>query len=95
MLNKQLCQECNSVLIDDEQNGETICTGCGIVTDSHTVDYQENTGFSLEEKLKNSRATGQNTYSQHDLGVSTVIGDGRKDFSGKMIDRRISDEQST
>ncbi len=95
MLKKQLCQECNSVLIDDEENGETICTGCGIVIDSHTVDYQENAGFSLEEKLKNSRATGHNTYSQHDLGVSTIISNGTKDFSGKMIDRRIAAQMNS
>lgn len=95
MLEKQLCQECKSVLVDDVQNGETICTGCGIVTESHTIDYgPENPNSGHEEKIKNARATGLNTYSQHDLGVTTSIADSTKDFSGKAIDRRIANQMN-
>jgi transcription initiation factor TFIIB len=40
---------------------------------------------SPEEKMKSARATGQTTYSQHDLGIRTEIALGSKDFSGKSI----------
>lgn len=91
MLEERLCQECKSPLIDDIDKGETICTGCGIVTNSHTVDYgPENPSSDHEEKIKLARATGPNTYTQHDLGVTTSIADSTTDFSGKRIDRRIA-----
>ena len=32
-LEKQNCPECRSTLVDDMQNGEIICSGCGIVVD--------------------------------------------------------------
>lgn len=95
MLEEQLCQECNSTLVDDMQSGETICTGCGVVVRSHMIDYgPESASSDQEEKIRLARATGLNTYSQHDLGVTTAIDPSTKDFSGKVIDRRIANQMN-
>lgn len=95
MLGEQFCKECRSTLVDDTQNGETICTNCGVVASSHTIDYgSESTGYDRDDKLRLARATGFNTYAQHDLGVTTDIDPYQKDFSGRSIDRRIASQMS-
>ena len=80
------CTVCKSSLIDDVQNGERICSGCGIVVSEQMEDYGlETRGSSLEDKTKLARATGQTTYSQHDLGITTEISMQTTDYSGKKI----------
>ena len=87
------CPECQSSLIDDTQNGEIICSGCGVVVADQMVDYGPETKSSnLEDKMKLARATGQTTYSQHDLGITTEISLGTKDFSGKTINREVANQ---
>lgn len=50
------------------------------------ADYgPESRAANPEEKMKSARATGQTTYSQHDLGIRTEIAVGSRDFSGKTI----------
>ncbi len=34
------CTVCNASLIDDTDNGEIICSGCGIVTQEHIADWE-------------------------------------------------------
>jgi transcription initiation factor TFIIB len=54
------------------------------------ADYgPESKSSSLEEKMKLARATGQTTYSQHDLGIATEISISAKDFSGKTINSEV------
>ena len=78
------CTVCNSSFIDDRDNGEIICSGCGIVMAEHMEDHGPDAkSNSLEDKMKLARATGQTSYSQHDLGITTEISMGTKDFSGK------------
>jgi len=78
------CPECQSALIHDVHNGEKICSGCGLVAMEQMSDYgPESRGTNLEDKMKLARATGQTTYSQHDLGIRTEIAIGTKDYSGK------------
>lgn len=92
-LETQSCPECQSSLIDDVQNGEIICSGCGVVVADQMADYgPESRGSSLEEKMKLARATGQTTYSQHDLGITTEISMSTKDFSGKSINTEIANQ---
>ena len=80
----QRCTVCKSSVIDDTQNGERICSGCGIVISEQMEDYgPETIGSSLEDKTKLARATGQTTYSQHDLGITTEISMQSTDYSGK------------
>ena len=78
----QKCSACESSLIDDTVNGEIICSGCGIVVAEQMEDYgPEVKSTRLEDKMKLARATGQTTYSQHDLGIATEISITSKDFS--------------
>ena len=80
------CTVCMSSVIDDTENGEKICSGCGIVMQEHMEDHgPEARSSSLEDKMKLARATGQTSYSQHDLGITTEISVGATDFSGKKI----------
>ena len=95
ILEEQSCPECSASLIDDVQNGEIICSGCGIVVADQTVDYGPETKSStLEDKMKLARATGQTTYSQHDLGISTDISISTKDFSGKSIGHQVANQMN-
>jgi len=90
ILEPQSCPECQSSLVDDTQNGEVICSGCGVVVADQIADYGPETKSSnLEDKMKLARATGQTTYSQHDLGIATEISISAKDFSGKSINHEV------
>lgn len=87
------CPECSSALVDDIQNGETICSGCGIVVAEQMEDHgPESKSPSLEDKMRLARATGQTTYSQHDLGIATEISITTKDFSGKSINADVASQ---
>ncbi len=87
------CPECQSTLVDDLQNGERICSGCGVVVAEQMADYgPESISSNLEEKMKLARATGQTTLSQHDLGITTEISISSKDFSGKAIDSQVASQ---
>ncbi len=87
------CPECQATLVDDFQNGERICSGCGIVVVEQMADYgPESISNNLEEKMKLARATGQTTLAQHDLGITTEISISTKDFSGKTIDSQVASQ---
>ncbi len=87
------CPECESTLVDDIQNGERFCSACGVIVAEQMADYgPETKSSSLEEKMKLARATGQTTYSQHDLGITTEIAIGTKDFSGKSINSQVASQ---
>ena len=87
------CPECESTLVDDVQNGERICSACGVVVVEQMADYgPETKSNNLEEKMKLARATGQTTYSQHDLGITTEIAISTKDFSGKSINSEVANQ---
>lgn len=95
ILEKQNCPECKSTLVDDMQNGEIICSGCGVVVDDQIADFgPETISSNFEDKMKLARATGQTTYSQHDLGITTEISISSKDFSGKTINREVAGQMN-
>ena len=52
ILQTQNCPECrSSSLVDDMQNGELICSGCGIVVDDQIADCgPETISSNLEDK---------------------------------------------
>jgi len=92
-LETHCCPECQSTLVDDVQNGEIICSGCGVIVAEQMADYgPESKSSSLEEKMKLARATGSTTYSQHDLGITTEISISSKDFSGKTINSEVASQ---
>ena len=87
------CTVCESSIIDDTENGERICSGCGIVMQEHMEDHgPEAKSSNLEDKMKLARATGQTTYAQHDLGIATEISIGSTDFSGKKINAETASQ---
>lgn len=87
------CPECKSTLIDDIHSGEKICSGCGLVAMEQMSDYgPESRSTNPEDKMRSARATGQTTYSQHDLGIRTEIALGTKDFSGKTISSDVANQ---
>ena len=93
VLQTQNCPECKSSLVDDIQNGEIICSGCGVVVADQIADYGPETKSSnLEDKMNLARATGHTTYSQHDLGIATEISISSKDFSGKAINHEVANQ---
>jgi transcription initiation factor TFIIB len=93
ILEKQNCPECQSTVVSDIQNGEIICSGCGVIVDDQIADYgPETISSNLEDKMKLARATGQTTYSQHDLGITTEISMGVKDYSGKRINHDVANQ---
>ena len=93
VLEKQSCPECQSTLVDDIQNGEIICSGCGVVVADQMADSgPELKSSNLEDKMKLARATGQTTYSQHDLGITTEISISSRDFSGKSINSEVANQ---
>jgi Transcription initiation factor TFIIIB, Brf1 subunit/Transcription initiation factor TFIIB len=95
ILQTQSCPECRSSLVDDMQNGEIICSGCGVVVDDQIADCgPETISSNLEDKMKLARATGQTTYSQHDLGITTEISISAKDFSGKTINHEVANQMN-
>lgn len=95
ILQPQNCPECQSSLVDDVQNGEIICSGCGVVVADQMVDHgPETISSNLEDRMKLARATGQTTYSQHDLGITTEISISTKDFSGKTINREVANQMN-
>jgi transcription initiation factor TFIIB len=95
ILEKQNCPECKSTLVDDIQNGEIICSGCGVVVDDQIANCgPETISSNFEDKMKLARATGQTTYSQHDLGITTEISISAKDFSGKTINREVAGQMN-
>ena len=95
ILETQNCPECKSTLVDDIQNGEIICSGCGVVVADQIADSgPETISSNLEDKMRLARATGQTTYSQHDLGITTEISMGSKDFSGKTINHQVANQMN-
>jgi transcription initiation factor TFIIB len=93
ILEEQNCPECQATVVNDMQNGEVICSGCGVVVADQVADYgPETISSNLEDKMKLARATGQTTYSQHDLGITTEIAISTKDFSGKTINHEVANQ---
>ena len=87
------CPECKSAVVDDFQNGERICSSCGIVVDEQMADYgPETKTVNLEDKMRLARASGHTTFAQHDMGIATEISVGSTDFSGKKINSSISNQ---
>jgi transcription initiation factor TFIIB len=60
------------------------------------ADYgPESKSSSLEEKIKLTRASGQTTFSQHDLGIATEISISTKDYSGKTINYQVANQMNS
>jgi transcription initiation factor TFIIB len=81
------CPECASAnLIRDYDTGETVCGDCGLVLYGQMMDKgPEWRGFTQEEKTSRSRVGMPTSYSIHDKGLSTAIGQIDRDAFGRKL----------
>lgn len=69
------CSECGSTeLITDEQSGEIICGGCGLVVNDVMLNQnQEWRAFTPEERNERTRVGSPSTLQKFDKGLSTTF----------------------
>jgi transcription initiation factor TFIIB len=81
------CPECGSAnLIHDYDTGETVCGDCGLVLFKQMMDKgPEWRAFTQEEKASRSRVGMPTSYSVHDKGLSTAIGQIDRDAFGRKL----------
>jgi len=80
------CPKCGNVnIITDEENGERICSSCGLVLESDIIDMgPEWRAFTSTEKDTRSRTGLGTSLTLYDKGLSTVFR-GDRDASGKRL----------
>jgi transcription initiation factor TFIIB len=90
MQNSAVCSICkkDQTIITDLDSGEIVCSKCGIVISDKIQDMrQEWRDFANSEDTKDRRRTEMPTsLASHDMGLYTVIGRGRKDARGHVLD---------
>ena len=71
------CPECGSAsLTTDSRRAEKICSKCGLVLEERQIDTSpEWRAFDYEQRRKRERTGSFLTYTRHDRGLSTSIGD--------------------
>jgi transcription initiation factor TFIIB len=80
------CPECGGHLAADEERGETVCEGCGLVVEEDAVDRgPEWRAFDASEQDEKSRVGAPTTKMMHDDGLSTTIGWQNKDAYGNSL----------
>src|SRR5437870_8811300 len=90
MQNSTVCSMCkeDQTIITDLLTGEIVCSKCGLVISDKIQDTrQEWRDFVNSEEAKDRRRTGMPTsLARHDMGLYTMIGRGRKDARGQLLD---------
>ncbi|MDE1844214.1 MAG: transcription initiation factor IIB [Thaumarchaeota archaeon] len=73
-------------VVNDDQSGEILCSGCGLVlVEKTTVSGQEHQTFTSEEYFEKSRTGSKTSLAINDMGLSTIIGKTNRDASGCSI----------
>src|SRR3990170_2156888 len=87
LMNDDVCPECGSrTIINDEESGEIICSGCGLVLTESTINKgPEWRAFTQSEKESRSRVGVPVSFSVHDKGLTTMIGRVGRDAFGRKI----------
>ncbi|MFT4892763.1 MAG: transcription initiation factor TFIIB [Candidatus Nanohaloarchaea archaeon] len=72
------CPECGAQRFEENSaQGELTCVECGLVIEEDRIDESaEWRAFNEQEREKKARAGQPLTYTKHDMGVSTEIGQG-------------------
>ncbi|AWB26422.1 transcription initiation factor IIB [Halococcoides cellulosivorans] len=84
-----VCPECSGKLVVDDEHGETVCEGCGLVVESGEIDRgPEWRAFDAQEKDEKSRVGAPTTNMMHDKGLSTNIDWRDKDAYGNSLGAR-------
>ena len=84
--NSSSCPKCGSTeLVSDLQNGEMICSSCGLVVDENIIDMgPEWRAFTMSEKDNRTRTGLGMSYTLYDKGLSTVF-KGDRDANGNRL----------
>jgi transcription initiation factor TFIIB len=85
--NENVCPECGSKhIIIDSRSGERICGACGLVMADNLINEgPEWRAFTQNERDSRSRVGMPLSFSVHDKGLSTMIGQVGKDAFGRTI----------
>lgn len=77
----------SSSIITDPESGEEICSRCGMVVLEHSEDFasQEQQAHSMEDSIHYSRTGAPISLAIHEMGLSTVIGRGKRDAKGTIL----------
>ncbi len=83
------CPRCGSNgLVSDLQNGEMVCSDCGLVVDEGLVDLgPEWRAFTMAEKDNRTRTGLGMSYTLYDKGLSTVF-KGDRDANGNRLNAK-------
>ncbi len=70
------CSECGGKdIFRDEEKGETVCRGCGLVIEDKMVDFSQEWRDFEDDRGGSKRRTGApSTYTQFDQGLGTEVG---------------------
>ena len=82
----------NSNIITDPESGEQICSNCGLVLSIEKTNEArpEWRTFNTEQSNNNRIRTGMPaSLARHDMGLSTIIGRGDRDYTGSRISTSI------
>jgi transcription initiation factor TFIIB len=82
----------NSNIITDHESGEYICSNCGLVLSIEMTNEArpEWRTFNIEQSNNNKIRTGMPaSLARHDMGLSTIIGRGDRDYTGNRISTSI------
>ncbi|AUX10651.1 transcription initiation factor TFIIB [Halalkaliarchaeum desulfuricum] len=83
------CPECAGPLVVREDDGETVCDDCGLVTREGALDSgPEWRAYDAAERDEKSRVGAPSTELLHDRGLSTTIGWDDRDANGRTLGSR-------
>lgn len=74
-------------MITDLESGEVVCGSCGLVSPDKMLDGRPEWRMSDPENNGNRQRVGPpNSLALHNMGLTTTIGMGNKDFTGRRLD---------
>lgn len=81
------CPRCaKGPIVVDLGTGESLCNNCGYVLKERLIDSgPEWRSFSSEDKTDPSRSGSPTSITKHDMGLSTQVGEGNRDASGRVL----------
>lgn len=84
------CTECDSGhIISDPVHGELVCADCGLVLQDNIIDQSRDwRSFDAATEAERAHAGAPMNVLIHDHGLSTEIGPGYRDHSGRFIARQ-------
>ena len=82
----RLCNRCEvNSFVTDPENGETICSNCGVVLSERPSDFGPEWRSFEDGKLSGKRGGIPTSLTIHDMGLSTIINPQNRDVKGKPL----------